>query len=273
MKKIFIAFGLFALIGTCMVGVSATAQRYQQYRNSYNAQRYGAKHRPTSYRLNDRDRVIADNIPNVTTNQRGTVSAPVSSTRDIKRIWRGRRYFRPELYRTYPEDYKQYSAPKVAQEALVPGSSFDFDNVANFASDANGIFRSSTTSLAFRVYEVQDGVCRKENFSRCVNGVMDQYRRGMGVNDRLYLQDYSFRQTMIGDFSYQLTYRETFVGRDGNIYFVMALINPNTGKLVRIEGVALPRHEVSATTYMHKVFESFRFQTGFKNDPYASPIQ
>ncbi len=289
-KNLTIVLGLVLLGGIVTTGVFASARSYHQqlyqqsqsgdsvkryhvFRNGHSARTYkNLRVRPTSRRLGQDERgyneVAKYQVP---TTDRGVVgvngevyyndgdSARSENTRTSNRwVVRNGQY-------TYkdPVHLGQYGSQviehqDVATDYVVDSKAIQFSNDLGYTSDANGAYRSANTSLAFRVLEFPDTKCTETNFRTCVLSSARDYRDSISVGEaKVY--DFFWRQTKQNDFTYYLTYRETF-GKGKNVYFIYYALNPNTGGLVRVESVAFENQEGVAAKQAHEVFETLRFK-------------
>ena len=288
-KNLTIVFGLVLLGGVVMTGVFASAQRYHQYlyqqknshvgqesvtryhnyRQNLNARKVGAyRTRPTSRRLDADERPYND-IAHVKSNTRATVGAggvgygdysDGNEARNENTRASNRLVIRNGQYQyKYPVVTDQYvrDSQQNAQDYVVSPEAISFGNALGFAADDEGVYRSSNTSLAFRALEFPESKCTESNFRSCVATVARNYRSSLGA-DSAHLYDFAWRQTKLNDFTYFLTYRETFY-KGGNVYFLFYALNPVTGNLVRVESVAFASQEDKSAKQAHKVFETLRF--------------
>lgn len=247
-----------------------SVQRYHNYRQNLNARNYGAyRSRPTARRLDASERAYND-IARVKSTTRNRLSyqdeaghavyydgndARSENTRASNRwVIRNNQY----QYK-YPVVTEQYirDSQANAEDYVVEQNAITFGNTLGFSADDEGVYRSANTSLAFRVLEFPESRCSESNFRSCVMTAARNYRSSLGA-DQAHLYDFAWRQTKLNDFTYFLTYRESFY-KGGNVYFLFYVLNPTNGNLVRVESVAFASQEEKSAKQAHKVFETLRF--------------
>lgn len=126
----------------------------------------------------------------------------------------------------------------------------------------DGIFRSNDSSLAFRV--VSGGKCNAIAFNSCVSRLNRNFEKTSNLRGVYGVQSFHrWNQTILSDFGYFQTVTQSFDAQSkgrNNSYFTFTAMDPETGQITRIEGVANSRERARAAQQMHEIFETFRFK-------------
>lgn len=132
---------------------------------------------------------------------------------------------------------------------------------AGFTKDSNGIYRSSRSSLAFRV--ISAGKCSSISFTACVHNVSTNFKETQLLSImQNYRKVYRWNQVVHTDFSHFPTITESFdatVYGQKNRYFIFNALNPENGDIIRIEMVE-DYSKWSSVKTAFGAFETFRLK-------------
>lgn len=130
-----------------------------------------------------------------------------------------------------------------------------------FYRDANGVYRKTGSSLAFRVLSA--GKCNSQGFTTCVKGVSNNFKDEQNLGSvRNYKQVNRWNQTVHTDFNYYPSVTESFdatvFGREHS-YFIYNAVNPENGQIIRLEVVSDRGEKLRSMQSVFNMFETFRF--------------
>jgi len=147
---------------------------------------------------------------------------------------------------------------------IADSADYDIAHPGNFEQTVNGDYRADGTSLAYRVFGLDQGTCTEENFWACAQGQNRAFRaadvfQAVGNVEA----NYRWNQTNHSNFEYFPTATESFdavANGQAYTYYIYTALNPIDDTMVRIEAVSSTAEKRTASQQAFRLFETFRFQ-------------
>ena len=183
--------------------------------------------------------------------------------------------YKADAYKTYPQkySYSRVSQSKVQTPRLIksrqnnifPSYKYLASVPTSFQKDAQGNYKDSKSTLAFRVVQTPEKYhCYKKSLTLCAIDQGKGFKNEQSLSQtHTYFRSSRLHNTDLGSFQKYPVFVESFTGRlfgSENAYFIFNALNPSDRSIIRIEAVVSEKEKAKAAQTMFKIFESFRIK-------------